>query len=120
MTLALLQKMDGWAGPGNRDWVNISYDPSNQCWGLRYGPAGDARLLLYLDYDLYNDDEYLVLVDLCDVPNRYNCYWADYVGHTALPARSLVSGNSVPWTVSKFSPSMGGANGIRRGKGVRQ
>jgi hypothetical protein len=90
-TAALMQACpeSGWTNYAGWDWVQVR--KVDDRWTLRNGPAGDARLLKFLDFDLYQDgtydDQYLVLIDLCEVPNRIP--FTNLAGET-IPALSII------------------------------
>lgn len=70
VTLALVCKYHAAYQSWLSKWVHVwkaSGDPSR--WMFYRGPAGDARILAPIAYD-YTDDQHLVLIDLCEVPNR--------------------------------------------------
>jgi hypothetical protein len=90
LTPALVQKCPSdYTDNGSWEWVHVRKNGSR--WTLRNGPAGDARFVQMLDFDLFQDgtynDQYLCLIDLCDAPNRV-CFW-NQTGET-VPLRSVI------------------------------
>jgi len=104
-TLALMHSPPtGWTNYGGWDWVHV-FDYSGR-FTLRNGPGGDARLLQILDSTLYEDgtydDQYLVLIDLCNVPNRVLI--RNTTGST-LSAHSIVQRTASSGAVSQIGTS---------------
>ncbi len=90
VTSALVQKLpSGWTAGNYGNWVQVR--KIDDRWMLRRGLGGDARLLQYLDFGTYLDGEYddqqVVLIDLCSVPNRR--YFSAYTEEK--PAFSVVN-----------------------------
>jgi hypothetical protein len=95
-TLALMQKAPtGWTNQAGWDCVHVAKSGSR--WTLRNGPGGDGRLLKIVDVsNLYEDgtydDQYLVWIDLCEVPERV--WFLNNTG-ASVPPHSVLARNQL-------------------------
>lgn len=111
-TMALVQKRpDGWTDQAGWDAVHVWHDAANDRWTLRNGPGGDARLLKILDgTNLYQDgtynDQYLALIDLCEMPERVrfqNGTGSAVAPHSILKRTPLGAGAKLGTSTSSYS-----------------